>query len=79
MYDAWKDRNTLEILSEVAGVDLVPVMDYEIGHINLMGETLEQQVQEPRVFFEQTADQTGEESGQTHIGERKAHRRLAYG
>lgn len=34
VYDAWKHPQTLAIVSEIAGVDLVPVMDYEIGHIN---------------------------------------------
>ncbi|RHZ58849.1 uncharacterized protein CDV56_107140 [Aspergillus thermomutatus] len=35
VYDAWKHPQTLAIVSEIAGVDLVPVMDYEIGHINI--------------------------------------------
>ncbi|KAI9744805.1 MAG: hypothetical protein M1818_001730 [Claussenomyces sp. TS43310] len=35
IYDAWKSPKTLAILSEIAGVDLVPVIDYEIGHINI--------------------------------------------
>ncbi|KAL1302255.1 hypothetical protein AAFC00_002676 [Neodothiora populina] len=33
-YDAWTHPETLSIISKVAGVDLVPVMNYEIGHIN---------------------------------------------
>ncbi|KAM3065923.1 hypothetical protein ACMFMG_009852 [Clarireedia jacksonii] len=35
IYEAWKHPETLAIVSKIAGVDLVPVMDYEIGHINL--------------------------------------------
>ncbi|RFU26732.1 hypothetical protein B7463_g9619, partial [Scytalidium lignicola] len=35
IYEAWKHPKTLALLSKIAGVDLVPVMDYEIGHINL--------------------------------------------
>ncbi|TVY80386.1 hypothetical protein LSUE1_G003412 [Lachnellula suecica] len=35
IYEAWKHPETLSIISKIAGVDLVPVMDYEIGHINL--------------------------------------------
>lgn len=35
IYDAWKNAKTLAILSEIAGVDLVPVIDYEIGHVNI--------------------------------------------
>jgi hypothetical protein len=35
IFEAWKHPETLSIVSKIAGVDLVPVMDYEIGHINL--------------------------------------------
>lgn len=35
MYDAWKNPKTLAIMSSIAGIDLVPVIDYEIGHINI--------------------------------------------
>jgi hypothetical protein len=35
MYDAWKSPKTLAIISKIAGVELVPVIDYEIGHINI--------------------------------------------
>lgn len=35
IFEAWKHPDTLAIVSKIAGVDLVPVMDYEIGHINL--------------------------------------------
>ncbi|KAH8602736.1 hypothetical protein B0O99DRAFT_499353 [Bisporella sp. PMI_857] len=35
IFEAWKHPETLAIMSKVAGVDLVPVMDYEIGHINM--------------------------------------------
>ncbi|KAF8544790.1 hypothetical protein BDD12DRAFT_906291 [Trichophaea hybrida] len=35
VYDAWTNHDTLRIISSIAGVDLVPVMDYEIGHINI--------------------------------------------
>lgn len=31
----WKNPETLAIISKIAGVDLVPVMDYEIGHVNI--------------------------------------------
>jgi hypothetical protein len=33
--EAWKNPATLKIISDVAGIDLVPVIDYEIGHVNL--------------------------------------------
>lgn len=35
VYDAWKSPETLAIVSKIAGVDLVPAMDFEIGHVNL--------------------------------------------
>ncbi|EEA22787.1 hypothetical protein TMatcc_001641 [Talaromyces marneffei ATCC 18224] len=35
IYDAWKSPEVLEIISKIAGIDLVPVMDWEIAHINI--------------------------------------------
>ncbi|KAL4950246.1 hypothetical protein BDW69DRAFT_202299 [Aspergillus filifer] len=35
VYDAWKHSETLSIISKIAGVDLIPAMDFDIGHINL--------------------------------------------
>ncbi|PVH91173.1 hypothetical protein DM02DRAFT_546313, partial [Periconia macrospinosa] len=34
-YQAWNHPETLKLISAIAGIELVPVMDYEIGHINL--------------------------------------------
>ncbi|PVI00285.1 hypothetical protein DM02DRAFT_527362 [Periconia macrospinosa] len=34
-YEAWNHAETLKMISDIAGIELVPVMDYEIGHINL--------------------------------------------
>lgn len=33
-YDAWNSPETLSIVSKIAGVELVPAMNYEIGHVN---------------------------------------------
>lgn len=33
-YDAWTHPETLSIISKVAGVDLVPAMNFEIAHVN---------------------------------------------
>lgn len=33
--EAWKNPQTLGIISRIAGIELVPVIDYEIGHINI--------------------------------------------
>lgn len=35
MYDAWTSPETLRIVSEVAGIALIPNMEYEIAHINV--------------------------------------------
>ncbi|PYI06606.1 hypothetical protein BO78DRAFT_429600 [Aspergillus sclerotiicarbonarius CBS 121057] len=35
VYDAWKNPETLAIISKVAGVELVPAMNFEIGHVNI--------------------------------------------
>ncbi|OOF97848.1 hypothetical protein ASPCADRAFT_43039 [Aspergillus carbonarius ITEM 5010] len=35
VYDAWKNPETLAIISKIAGVELVPAMDFEIGHVNV--------------------------------------------
>ncbi|KAK7432154.1 hypothetical protein QQZ08_001099 [Neonectria magnoliae] len=35
MTQAWKDPKTLSIISKVAGIDLIPNIEYEIGNINI--------------------------------------------
>ncbi|OCK77209.1 hypothetical protein K432DRAFT_428170 [Lepidopterella palustris CBS 459.81] len=45
-YDAWNHSETLAIISKIAGVELVPEMNYEIGHINFSVKTDEQTQQE---------------------------------
>lgn len=44
-YAAWTHPETLALISKVAGIELVPVFDYEIGHINSSSKT-EAQVQQ---------------------------------
>jgi len=44
VYDAWKSPETLAIVSKIAGVDLVPQMDFEIAHINISMQTDEQKL-----------------------------------
>lgn len=45
------------MISKIAGIDLIPAMDYEIGHVNLSVKSEEQtmeelaQVDEQRKFF----------------------------
>ncbi|KAM5471302.1 hypothetical protein MauCBS54593_003642 [Microsporum audouinii] len=42
VYDAWKNSETLAIVSKIAGIDLVTAMDWEIGHINISVQTEEE-------------------------------------
>ncbi|OJD25475.1 hypothetical protein ACJ73_03159 [Blastomyces percursus] len=35
VYDAWQSPEVLKIVSNIAGIDLVPAMDWEIAHINI--------------------------------------------
>ena len=46
IYDTWKHPDTLAIVSKVAGIDLVPEMDFEIAHINLSSKTEAQKAEE---------------------------------
>ncbi|KAL9049099.1 MAG: hypothetical protein Q9162_007393 [Coniocarpon cinnabarinum] len=44
--DAWKHPKTLAIISKVAGIELIPEMDYEIGNVNVSVKSEEQTKQE---------------------------------
>ncbi|EEH19151.1 hypothetical protein PABG_01470 [Paracoccidioides brasiliensis Pb03] len=35
VYDAWRSPEVLGIVSTIAGIDLVPSMDWELGHVNI--------------------------------------------
>lgn len=41
-YAAWNHPETISIVSKLAGIDLVPVGDYEVAHINLSVKSEEQ-------------------------------------
>lgn len=45
-YDAWNHPETLTIISKIAGVDLIPVMNFELGHINFSVKSDEETVNE---------------------------------
>lgn len=55
--DAWTCPETLAIISKLAGIDLIPALDYDIGHVNVSVKSEEQtrqelaQVDEQRKFF----------------------------
>ncbi|ERF71004.1 hypothetical protein EPUS_03283 [Endocarpon pusillum Z07020] len=60
VYDAWKSPETLAIISEVAGVDLVPQMDFEIGHINISMQSEEQKHESIAAFAEKKSREADE-------------------
>ncbi|KAK0787445.1 hypothetical protein LTR59_010311 [Friedmanniomyces endolithicus] len=45
-YDAWHNPWTLSIVSKIAGMDLIPNMDFEIGHINISVKSEKQALDE---------------------------------
>ena len=49
MYDAFHHPRTLDIISKVAGVELIPAMNYEIGHINISVKSADQATAEVAV------------------------------
>jgi hypothetical protein len=42
VYDAWRSPEVLAIVSMIAGVELVPQMDFEIAHMNVSVQTEEE-------------------------------------
>ena len=46
IYDTWKHPETLAIISQIAGIELVPEMDFEIAHINLSSKSEAQKAEE---------------------------------
>ena len=54
MHAAWTNPATLKIVSDIAGVDLIPVFDYDIGNINVS-------VLDPNDVTKKTADNTADE------------------
>ncbi|KAH8648578.1 hypothetical protein BX600DRAFT_502965 [Xylariales sp. PMI_506] len=51
-YDAWKHPETLAVVSKVAGIELVPMMDFEIAHINVSVQTEEEKERQIAAFNE---------------------------
>ncbi|KAL4781204.1 hypothetical protein BJX76DRAFT_350350 [Aspergillus varians] len=60
IYDAWKNPETLAIISKIAGVDLVPAMDFEIGHVNLSVCSEEEKNKALNAMMEKTSRATDE-------------------
>lgn len=56
VYDTWKNPEVLRIISNIAGIDLIPAMDLEIAHINLSIQTQESMEEELRAYQESDDD-----------------------
>lgn len=50
MYDAFYHPKTLEIISRIAGVELIPAMNYEIGHVNILVKSAKRAHEEVAAF-----------------------------
>ena len=59
-YDAWRNPKVLEIISKIAGVELVPQMDFEIGHVNISMQSEEQKQEALAALAEKEARQADE-------------------
>jgi len=52
VYDVWRSPEVLSIVSKIAGVEVVPQMDFEIAHINISISSKEQQAEAQRILTE---------------------------
>lgn len=43
IYDAWHSPELQKIVSDIAGIDLVPAIDFEIGHVNVSVNSKDEQ------------------------------------
>lgn len=60
VYDVWKNQEVLNIVSKIAGVDLVPEMDFEIAHINISVKSEKQKVEELEAFVDRQLTEADE-------------------
>ncbi|RAL08988.1 uncharacterized protein BO97DRAFT_459648 [Aspergillus homomorphus CBS 101889] len=60
IYDAWRNPATLAIISKIAGVDLVPAMDFEIGHVNISVHSEEEKNEAIKAVMEKATRQADE-------------------
>ena len=60
VYDTWKHPKTLEIVSQIAGIDLVTEMDLEIGHINISVKSEQQRQDELQAYAEKAHTEADE-------------------
>ncbi|CAO2649048.1 Nn.00g099970.m01.CDS01 [Neocucurbitaria sp. VM-36] len=74
-YAAWNHPETIAIISQLAGVDLIPWSDYEIAHINLSVKSEEQAKaeldviqQRKRVHIDEGIDMASSENDKPIVG-----------
>jgi len=60
VYDVWKNPEVLGIISKIAGVELVPEMDFEIAHINISVKSEKQKAEELEAFRERSLTEADE-------------------
>lgn len=63
IYEAWTHPKTMDLISTMAGVDLEPIMDYEIAHGNIAVNSEENVIQEKQQHLREAALR-GENDGQ---------------
>lgn len=65
VYDAWYSPETLAVVSKIAGVELVPNMDFEIGHINISVQSQKQAEKERAEAAKQQSDKNWKDTAAT--------------
>lgn len=68
-HQAWSHPETLSIISKIAGVELVPVMDFELGHINFSVKSDEQARSELASFQNEQLSANAHSSGAVAKGD----------
>ncbi|KAK5122458.1 hypothetical protein LTR85_004042 [Meristemomyces frigidus] len=62
IYDAWHNPETLATISKIAGVDLIPNINFEVGHVNISVKS-EKQASEERAAVERERKSYAEDEG----------------
>ena len=61
IYDVWKHPEVLKIISQIAGIDLVTEMDFEIGHINISVKPEKTQAEELSAIADRASTEADED------------------
>ena len=62
VYDAWHNPRVLSIISDIAGVELIPNMNLEIGHVNISVKS-DETAREERAAVERERRSYAEDEG----------------